>query len=199
MARLCSAVWTTLWYLPMPQDFTSGKIKVPKWASVINLIFCSGYVADRVNLRYFLTVGIAGKYDHNLNSTKKHSHFPLPLSCLRPLLCTLTLSVPSVPSVPSSYPLRTPSTLCTLCTLSIPSPYPLRTLPTGSGIVALLLGLGYFFQAHHLAYFIVFQILAGFMQVQTQRQWRDLIRWDPICKTWGVERGARGAEALSLS
>ena len=83
--------------------------------------FCSGYIADRVNLRYFLSVGIAGKFCLGAGF-----RWSLILSLL-----SLSLSLSR----------------------------------KGSGLAALLLGLGYFFQAHHIAYFIVFQIFAGFMQV----------------------------------
>ena len=36
----------------------------------------------------------------------------------------------------------------------------------GSGLGAAAIGIGYFARVHHLAYFLVFQILSGFMQVK---------------------------------
>ena len=53
-----------------------------------------------------------------------------------------------------------------VCKLLLVNPFPwFSSFLTGSGIAVSLLGVAYFANIQHLAYFIVVQILSGIMQV----------------------------------
>lgn len=144
---------------------------------IYDISCCSGYIADRTNLRYFLSIGMLGEYWLTLlwifvSDTTKQSCIELSNDQTTQFLghvpCLLMYVCMYVMWLLLCYACGSYVCVCLLWVVGhLLSSVFTSFVFAGSGIAAMFLGAGYFLNVHHLAYFIVFQIFAGFMQVHT--------------------------------